>query len=122
MNIYSVIQRPNPRNNGYAWLPAGAVVTPKKGFVLVELPDGVEITTAPPDTTVYRGYPALDQTGALATLLVVNGTLPLADAANIAGCDTAQLIAEAQAWAAAEAGAPSPVVHRGRGRGPRPTA
>ena len=43
----------------------------------------------------------LDPTGALATLLAVTGTLTVADAANAVGLAPQDLMAEAQAWAAA---------------------
>lgn len=43
-------------------------------------------------------YPPLDATGALATLLVVEGVLPLQDAANAVHEETDHLVAEAEAW------------------------
>ena len=43
-------------------------------------------------------YPPLDATGALATLLVVEGVVPLQDAANAIGEEPAHLVAEAEAW------------------------
>ncbi len=43
----------------------------------------------------------LDPVGALATLLVVVGTLDVQDAANAVGLTPDDLIAEAQAWAVA---------------------
>lgn len=43
-------------------------------------------------------YPPLDTTGALATLLVVEGVLPLADAANAIGEEPGHLEHEALAW------------------------
>lgn len=43
-------------------------------------------------------YPPLDATGALATLLVVEGVLPLADAANAIHEEEAHLVHEAEAW------------------------
>lgn len=46
----------------------------------------------------------LDATGALATLLVVEGVLPITDAANAVGATPQQLIDEAQGWAAAAEG------------------
>jgi hypothetical protein len=46
--------------------------------------------------------PALDPVGALATLLAVTGTLTLEDAANAAHLLPADLVAEAEAWAAAQ--------------------
>lgn len=42
----------------------------------------------------------LDSVGALATLLAVTGTLTVDDAANAVGLAPANLVAEAQAWAA----------------------
>lgn len=58
---------------------------------------------------VYCGNPGcapalrqepLDPTGALATLLVVQGVLPLQDAANAVHLTTEDLVLEAEAWAA----------------------
>ena len=46
-------------------------------------------------------YPSLDAAGALATLLVVTGVLPLADAANAVHEEPAHLVAEAEAWSLA---------------------
>lgn len=47
-------------------------------------------------------YAPLDAAGALATLLVVEGVLPLTDAANaVTGGDEAHLVAEAEAWSLA---------------------
>ena len=43
-------------------------------------------------------FPPLDSTGALATLLVVEGVLPLSDAANAIHEEPAHLEHEAQAW------------------------
>jgi len=43
-------------------------------------------------------YPPLDAAGALATLLVVEGVLPLQDAANAIQEEPDHLIAEAEAW------------------------
>lgn len=43
-------------------------------------------------------YPPLDATGALATLLVVDGVVALQDAANAIGEEPAHLVHEAQAW------------------------
>jgi hypothetical protein len=45
----------------------------------------------------------LDPTGALATLLAVTETLTVEDAANAVGLTPADLVAEAEAWAMAEA-------------------
>jgi hypothetical protein len=47
------------------------------------------------------GPQPLDATGALATLLAVTETLTLTDAANAVGLTAADLVAEAEAWAAA---------------------
>lgn len=44
----------------------------------------------------------LDPAGALATLLVVEGVLPLQDAANAVQQTPEALVLEAEAWAAAE--------------------
>lgn len=49
------------------------------------------------DGTVFA-YGPLDATGALATLLVVEGVLPLQDAANAVAEEPAHLVAEAEAW------------------------
>ena len=46
--------------------------------------------------------PPLEPTGALATLLAVVGSLTVEDAANAVGLTPADLVAEAQAWAAAQ--------------------
>lgn len=43
-------------------------------------------------------FPPLDAAGALATLLVVEGVLPLSDAANAIKESPAHLQAEAEAW------------------------
>lgn len=51
--------------------------------------------------------PALDPTGALATLLAVTETVSVEDAANAVGLTADDLIAEAQAWAVAAEGAES---------------
>lgn len=124
MTVYSIIQRqsprPNDQQNRLGWIPPTATVTEKQGFTLVELPEGVSLPVGPPDALIIQGYPALDQVGALATLLVVEGAVSLADAANIAKKDPDHLVAEAEAWAAAEAGVRPTVVQRGRRT--RPTA
>ena len=44
----------------------------------------------------------LDATGALATLLAVTETVTVADAANAVGLTADDLVAEAEAWAAAQ--------------------
>ena len=46
-------------------------------------------------------YPPLDDTGALATLLVVLNVIPIEDAANVIHEEPAHLIAEAEAWSIA---------------------
>lgn len=43
-------------------------------------------------------FPPMDSTGALATLLVVEGVLGLQDAANVVHAEPAHLEHEAQAW------------------------
>ena len=50
--------------------------------------------------------PPLDPTGALATLLAVTETLTVEDAANAVGLTPADLVNEAEAWAAAESNSP----------------
>ncbi len=51
------------------------------------------------DGLVQPPFPPLDATGALATLLVVEGVLPLQDAANAIHEEPEHLEHEAQAWA-----------------------
>jgi hypothetical protein len=72
----------------------------------VYLPDGsvdfVEVTSIP----VTAPYEPLGATGALATLLVVEGVVGLQDAANALGEEPGHLTHEALAWqVAADAGA-----------------
>ena len=56
------------------------------------------------DYEVPDGPPTpLDPVGALATLLAVTEVLSVQDAANAVGLDPAQLIDEANAWAAMQA-------------------
>lgn len=64
---------------------------------------GVVIATRPMTTDEWLTYgpQPLDPTGALATLLVVEGVLPIKDAANAVGATPQQLIDEAEGWAAA---------------------
>lgn len=50
------------------------------------------------DGTVQPPFPPLDATGALATLLVVEGVVDLQDAANAIHEEPAHLEHEAQAW------------------------
>lgn len=52
-----------------------------------------------PDPPGNAGYPPLDNAGALATLLVVEGVLPIEDAANSQHTTPGHLVAEAEAWA-----------------------
>lgn len=47
---------------------------------------------------IFPTYPSLDGTGALATLLVVEGALALSDAANAVDLEEEHLISEAEAW------------------------
>lgn len=49
----------------------------------------------------------LDATGALATLLAVESVLTVEDAANAVGLTPADLITEAEAWAAASSDIPA---------------
>lgn len=64
---------------------------------------GVVVATRPMTTEEWlrEGPQPLGPIGALATLLVVEGVLPIADAANAVGATPQQLIDEAQGWAAA---------------------
>lgn len=64
---------------------------------------GVVVATRPMTTAEWLTYgpQPLDPLGALATLLVVEGVLPITDAANAAGVTPQQLIDEAEGWAAA---------------------
>lgn len=64
---------------------------------------GVVVLTRPMTTQewVEYGPQPLDAVGALATLLVVEGVLPIDDAANAVGATPQQLIDEAEGWAAA---------------------
>jgi hypothetical protein len=65
-------------------------------------PDGAVVSTETITGLPVFVYASLDVAGALATLLVVEGILPLQDAANaVAEGDAAHLIAEAEAWAIA---------------------
>lgn len=54
---------------------------------------GYTVTTPDPPP-----YPPLDATGALATLLVVDGVVTLQDAANAIGEEPEHLVHEAEAW------------------------
>lgn len=56
----------------------------------------VELTGLPIFT-----WPALDSAGALATLLVIEGVLPIEDAANAVRTVPENLVAEAEAWSVA---------------------
>lgn len=67
------------------------------------------VTTYAPDGTITSVetltglpieplYPPLDAIGALATLLVVDGVVALADASNAIGEEPAHLVHEAEAW------------------------
>ena len=62
-------------------------------------PQGVTHTWETPDPP----QTPLDPTGALATLLAVTEVLTVEDAANAVGLTAADLVAEAEAWAMAEA-------------------
>lgn len=60
---------------------------------------GVELSVETVQVPVTPLFPSLDAVGALATLLVVEGQLPLTDAANAIGEEPEHLTHEAQAWA-----------------------
>lgn len=62
----------------------------ENGVLIEVMDDGIEFV-----------YPPLDAAGALATLLVVEGVLPIEDAANSQRTTPEHLIAEAEAWAIA---------------------
>lgn len=71
------------------------------GLVAVYTPnaqDEAALGTVIATHTGPAAFSPLDATGALATLLVVTGTLELQDAANAIGEEPAHLIAEAEAW------------------------
>lgn len=62
-------------------------------------PDGtVTSTETITGLPIVPPFPPLDATGALATLLVVDGVVALQDAANAIGEEPAHLVHEAQAW------------------------
>ena len=67
-------------DGGVTWM----LVDPSPAFIASQTPD-------PP-------FPPLDPTGALATLLVVEGVVSLQDAANALHEEPAHLEPEAQAW------------------------
>jgi hypothetical protein len=60
--------------------------------------DGTVTSTDTLTVPVEPAFPPLDPTGALATLLVVEGVLPLQDAANVIHEEPAHLEHEALAW------------------------
>lgn len=64
---------------------------------------GIVVATRPMTVEEWLRYgpQPLDSLGALATLLVVQGVLPIEDAANAVGATPQQLIDEAEGWAAA---------------------
>jgi hypothetical protein len=61
---------------------------------VINYENGIEVNTE----RIVEAYPPLDPAGALATLLVVEGVLPLQDAANAIGQEPEHLVAEAEAW------------------------
>ena len=61
-------------------------------------PNGNTVTWETPDPPA----PPIDPTGALAPLLAVTETLTVIDAANAVGLTPEDLVAEAEAWAAAQ--------------------
>ena len=66
-------------------------------------PDGRTFTWETPDPPAAP----LDATGALATLLAVTEVVSVTDAANAVGLTAADLITEAEAWAAASSDIPA---------------
>jgi hypothetical protein len=58
----------------------------------------VTSTEALTDLPIVPPFPPLDPAGALATLLVVEGVLPLEDAAHSVGTTGDHLVHEATAW------------------------
>ena len=76
-------------------LAAGTIAREEHGVVIL-----TRALTA--DERAMYGPPALDPVCALATLLAVNGVLPVADAANAVGVEPDRLVSEAQAWAVAQ--------------------
>jgi hypothetical protein len=66
-------------------------------IVVINYDNGIEISRE----TIINPYPALNETGALATLLVVMGIIPLEDASNAIHEQPEHLIAEAEAWSIA---------------------
>ena len=76
-------------------LDAGTFIREEHGVII-----STRLLTA--DERAAYGPPALDPVGALATLLAVNGVLPVADAANAVGVEPDRLVSEAQAWAVAQ--------------------
>jgi len=61
-------------------------------------PDGTVVSVETLTVPIEPPFPSLDPVGALATLLVVEGVLPLQDAANAIHEEPAHLEHEAQAW------------------------
>lgn len=120
MAVYTVYSSPTVLNadrvpvSATSWLPEGSTVTGYPGYFIVDIPEGKTLPeTLPPYATVVEGYPPLTESGVLATLLVVNGAIDIADAANAVNRAPANLVAEAQAWAVASV-VPKPPVKRGR--------
>ena len=60
--------------------------------------DGTVVGVGTLTVPIEPAFPSLDSVGALATLLVVEGVLPLQDAANAIHEEPAHLEHEAQAW------------------------
>lgn len=65
-----------------------------KSIDAINYENGVEIRRE----KISQAYPPLDSSGSLATLLVVEGVLPLQDAANAIQEAPEHLVAEAEAW------------------------
>lgn len=71
------------------------------GQVAVYAPGAVDTEALGAVVAAHGGpplFPPLDATGALATLLVVQGVLPLVDASAAVGEEPAHLVHEAEAW------------------------
>ena len=77
-------------DDGHSWV----LVEPSAAFLAAQ--EAAEATEPP--------FPPLDDTGALATLLVVEGVLGLEDAANALHEEPAHLEHEALAWGVAAGG------------------
>lgn len=68
------------------------------GTLTLYAADGTVTSTQALTDLSPKVYGSLDTTGALATLLVVEGVLPLSDASLAVGEEEAHLVHEAEAW------------------------